>query len=97
MPDVVLRPEAEADIELIADYTIARWGLEQARTYTATLRADIASLASFPERFPVHAQSGLGLQRMRSGHHLVFYLVSEVATEIVRVLHERQDPTPDLP
>jgi len=97
MPDVVLRPEAEADVELIADYTIARWGLEQARTYTATLRADISSLASFPERFPVHSQPELGLRRMRSGHHLVFYLVSDGAIEIIRVLHERQDPTTDLP
>lgn len=96
MIDVLLRPQAEADIENIADYTIERWGREQARTYLAALRADIAILSEFAERYPVHEQTGLGLRRMRSGHHLVFYLVEENAIEIVRVLHERRDPTPEL-
>jgi len=94
--EVLLRPQAESDIEIIADYTIARWGHEQAQTYVAALRTDIASLAEFPERFPMHTESGLDLWRMRSGHHLVFYLVSERAVEIVRVLHERMDPIPDI-
>lgn len=96
MVDVQLRPEAEADIESIADYTINRWGPEQAKSYVAALRADIASLAEFSERYPIHEQTGLGLRRMGSGHHLVFYLVGEHAIEVVRVLHERRDPTREL-
>jgi toxin ParE1/3/4 len=93
MIEVLLRPEAEADIDEIADYTIERWGREQTRAYVAALRADIASLSEFPERFPIHEQTGLGLRRMGSGHHLVFYLVGENAVEVVRVLHQRRDPT----
>lgn len=54
----------------------------------AALRADIESLAEFAERFPVHDESGLGLRRMRSGRHLVFYLVEERAIDVVRVLPE---------
>ena len=96
MIEVWLRPEAEADIEDIADYTIERWGPEQARTYLAAIRADIASLTKFTERFPIHEQTGLGLRRMLSGHHLVFYLVTDKAIEVVRVLHERRDPTREL-
>jgi toxin ParE1/3/4 len=96
MTDVLLRPEAEADIEEIADYTIERWGREQARSYVAALRADIASLSESSERFPVHEQTGLGLRRMGSGHHLVFYLVGAKVIEVVRVLHERRDPTREL-
>lgn len=96
MIEVWLRPQAEADIEKIADYTIERWGGEQAARYVEALRADIASLSEFAERFPIHEQTGLGLRRMLSGHHLVFYLVGEETVEIVRVLHERRDPTRGL-
>ena len=97
MLEVLLRPEAEADIDGIADYTIERWGREQARTYVAALRADIASLSEFAQRFPIHEQTRLGLRRMGSGHHLVFYLVGENAVEVVRVRHQRSDPTWEVP
>jgi toxin ParE1/3/4 len=96
MIDVLLRPEAEADVDEAADYTIERWGREQARSYLATLRADIARLAELPRRFPVHEPTGLGLRRMRSGHHLVYYWVGNETVEVVRILHERRDPTRHL-
>ena len=89
--EITYRPEADKDIENIADYTIERWGPEQAHKYVATLRADIESLSNFAKRFPVHGASGLGLRKMISGHHLVFYLLSDEAVEIVRILHERMD------
>ncbi|MBW8785322.1 MAG: type II toxin-antitoxin system RelE/ParE family toxin [Novosphingobium sp.] len=92
MIDVLLRPEAEADIDEIADFTIERWGRQQARTYVAALRADIARLTEFAERSPVHERSDFGLRRMRSGHHLVFYLVANNCVEVVRILHEKKDP-----
>ena len=97
MTDILFRPQAETDIGDIADYTIARWGREQARTYLTALHADIASLSEFAERFPVHETTGLGLRRMRSGHHLVFYLVAEKRVEVMRILHERKDPDRELP
>ena len=96
MIEVLVRPEAESDIERIADETIERWGREQARSYVAAHRADITSLVEVPKRFPIHEQTARGLQRMRSGHHLVFYLVGEDAVEVVRVFHERRDPTLEL-
>jgi toxin ParE1/3/4 len=97
MIEILLRPTAQADIEAIADYTIERWGRRQAEAYVMTLRADIVSLAQFPKRFPIHEPSGLALRRMRSGHHLIFYRESNAAVEIVRVLHERSDPSLDIP
>lgn len=90
--DIRYRPEAAADLEDIADYTIERWGRKQARSYISGLRADIESLSNFALRFPEHEPSGLGLRKMSSGHHLVFYLVDGDVVEIVRILHERMDP-----
>ncbi|MDD3799528.1 MAG: type II toxin-antitoxin system RelE/ParE family toxin [Novosphingobium sp.] len=96
MREVTLRPQAGADIENIADYTIERWGCEQAQSYAAALRRDIESLANFPLRHPLHERSGLGLRHMPSGHHLIFYLVTETEVGIVRVLHERMDAGSNL-
>src|SRR3546814_13958765 len=45
MRSVVIRPEAEVDIEVIADYTITQWGAEQARHYVGDLRRAIERLA----------------------------------------------------
>ncbi|MBO9519009.1 MAG: type II toxin-antitoxin system RelE/ParE family toxin [Porphyrobacter sp.] len=92
MHEVWLRPEAAADVEAIADYTIARWGQRQARAYVDALRNDIASLSTYAKRFPLHEETRLGLRRMRSGQHLVFYLIGDHAIEVVRVLHERMHP-----
>ncbi len=97
MIEILLRPEAETDIENIADYTIERWGRRQAESYISALRGDITSLVQFSKRFPIHEPTGLALRRMRSGHHLIFYLISDEAIEIVRVLHERSDPSLDFP
>ena len=96
MIEVLLRPEAAADVDEAADYTIERWDREQARSYIATLRADIARLAEFPHRFPVHEPTGLGLRRMRSGHHFVYFLIGDETVEVGRILHERQAPTRHL-
>ena len=93
MADVLLCPQAEADIASIADCTINRRGGKQAHPYVTELRTDIASLSAFPQRFPVHQSSGLGLRRMASGHHLVFYLAVKKVVEIVRVGHQMNVPT----
>lgn len=89
--DISYRPAAIADIEEIAEYTIERWGRNQGRSYVAALRKDIESLTEFALRYPVHEASEPKLRRMNSGHHLVFYRVTDQTVEIVRILHERMD------
>ena len=89
--DIVYRPEAIVDIHNIAAYTIERWGRQQAQNYMATLRKDIESLTEFALRYPIHEASALNLRRMNSGHHLLFYLVTDQTVEIIRILHERMD------
>ena len=89
--DVRYRPEAAADLDDIANYTLERWDRKQARSYISGLRADIESLAQFAMRFPEHESSGLDLRKMTSGHHLIFYLIDDGIVEIIRILHERMD------
>lgn len=91
MRKVIVRPEAEVDIEDAADYTIAQWGREQARQYVGDLRRAIERLALNGLRYPEEAEVFPGLRRMRSGHHFIFYLIDDERVDVVRVLHERRD------
>ena len=75
----------------IARYTRKRWGAKQAAAYGANLRDQVKSLREFPLRFPEFDGKYVGLRQMGCGHHLVFYLVSDDAIDIVRVLHEAMD------
>jgi toxin ParE1/3/4 len=77
----------------IARYTRKRWGDEQAAAYAANLRHQIKSLREFPLRFPEFDGKYDGLRQMHCGHHMVFYLVTDDAIEIIRVLHEAMDFT----
>lgn len=96
MRDVIFRPEADADIEDIADYTIDQWGKVQARKYVAELRQAIEALGGTAERHPLSDQPFPGLRRMRSRHHLVYYLCDESHVDVLRVLHERMDASAQL-
>lgn len=76
---------------MIAASTRKRWGSDQAASYIAALRKQIKSLCEFSERFPEAEEGYRGLRKMRSGHHLVFYLIGEDTIEIICILHERMD------
>lgn len=91
MRSIVVRPEAEVDIEDAADYTIEQWGREQARRYIGEIRTAIDSLTIDGLRYPEEAEAHPGLRRMRSGHHVIFFLIDDKKVDVVRVMHERRD------
>ena len=91
MRSVIVRPEAEVDIETIADYTIEQWGVEQARQYVGDIRWTMERLAINGLRRPEESGVFPGLRRARSGHHFIYYLIDDEQVDVVRVLHERRD------
>lgn len=72
MREVILRPDAEADIENAADYTIEQWGVEQAFLYVRELRRAVEILATTALRYPKHDNIYPGLRRKRSGMHHIY-------------------------
>ncbi len=80
-----------AELRAIGKSTKARWGDRQASIYVAELRDRIKSLREYSLRFPEIGSNRPGLRKMTSGHHVVFYLVTEEQIEIVRILHELID------
>ena len=86
------RPAALVDLDDTETYTRRTWGNRQAKTYIATLVADIKALRSTPLRHP--AVDGIlpRLRRKRSGMHHVYYLVTEDYVEVLAVIHVQRDP-----
>ena len=67
MLEVVLRPRAEADLDHIAQYTIAEWGQTQAARYLADLRRQINFAAEFPDAgSPAFGFSHFGLLKLKT-------------------------------
>jgi toxin ParE1/3/4 len=92
MREVVLRPDAEADIEDAADYTIDQWGHEQARSYIGELRRAIELLATTALRYPIYDNVHPQLRRKRSGMHHIYFLTSDESVDVLNVLHVQRDP-----
>lgn len=89
----VLRYRASAirDLQGIATSTRERWGEDQAEKYADQLRSDIKGLREFAMRFPEHVARSGRYRKMRSGSHVVFYLVDGEQVEIVRIVHQSRD------
>ena len=91
MPKYILTRKATSDLAEIWDYTFARWGLEQAETYSSAIRADLSFLLEFPERRRPCDAIKRGLFKHPSGSHVIFYTVSDENVIVMRVLHQRMD------
>ena len=87
----VLTPRAQADLEEIWDYTAARWGLDQAETYTRELWKAIATVADHPPLGKECSAVRAGYRKYRCGSHVLFYRPGSGAIDVVRILHERMD------
>jgi toxin ParE1/3/4 len=84
--EVRLRPKARSDIDAIWDYTVATWGVQQARHYLNGLRDVCTELAGNPEPGKCRDELSKGLRVYPSGKHLVFYLVMGKGINVVRIL-----------
>jgi toxin ParE1/3/4 len=96
MHRLIWRPKAIEDLRRIADWTEERHGRVQAQHYTDKIVSDIESLQVFPLRHSAHSSRHGAFRKMRSGQHLIFYLVLVEAIDLARILHARMDFDPEL-
>ncbi|MSP77141.1 MAG: type II toxin-antitoxin system RelE/ParE family toxin [Rhodospirillaceae bacterium] len=91
MARFVLSPRAQADIDEIWNYTVERWGVEQAELYVRQLGSAVEAIAQDPKRGRPCDEIRKGYRRYPSGSHVVFYRVMTKEVIVVRVLHQRMD------
>ena len=82
---------AAADLQEIAEYTIERFGIMQARRYRDSLKTCFVQLANNPTLGRRAEQLMHGLQRFEHQSHVVFYISEPENILIVRVLHSSMD------
>lgn len=81
--------EAKDDLSDIFIYTHLNWGLESANQYLAKIDKAVHMLLDYSESGKKKDDLFLGCRLLRSGHHLIFYHVTNDGVEIIRILHEK--------
>lgn len=93
---IVFAPRAVADIDRIFDYTEAQWGTEQAEKYTYELRSSCNRLGETPRA----GRSAAAIRKryfvLGCGSHNIFFREEKLRIVIVRILHNRMEPSRHL-
>jgi toxin ParE1/3/4 len=93
---LVLRERARRDIEAAVDFYAGEAGAPTAERFVASLQATLSSIQARPALGSPSLGYELGLPGLRSRPlrrfpYLVFYVETEAAVDVWRVLHTRRD------
>jgi len=91
-----LTPAAQRDLSSIWDYTQERWDARQAEKYILEIRAAIERIATDPDRGRSCEEIRAGYRRYGIGSHVIFYIEHTDGVAVIRILHQRMDPTRHL-
>ena len=91
-----LTTAAQQDLSSIWDFTQERWDIRQAETYITEIRAAIERIAEDPHRGRDCSEMRQGYRRYSIGSQLVFYVERADGVDVIRILHQRMDPTRHL-
>ncbi|MEN2742001.1 type II toxin-antitoxin system RelE/ParE family toxin [Microbacterium sp. X-17] len=91
-----LSPAARRDLSSIWDFTAENWDSRQAETYVNEIRAAIERVAASPDRGRTCDEIRSGYRRYAIGSHLLFYIENGDGVDVIRILHQRMDPTRHL-
>lgn len=85
---------ANRDLQDIATYTMAMWGVEQTKRYLMDLEQSIQQIRQTPFLYPALAPNSAYANirgMMHHKNHVILYRVNETHITLLRVLHQRAD------
>lgn len=85
-----LSRRAKTDLDVIWDYSLGRWGLQQAAAYHRQIRDAIEMIGEEPHLTAPDDSLRSGYRRRLVGSHVIFYRLGGTV-EIVRILHQNMD------
>jgi toxin ParE1/3/4 len=88
---LLLTPRAVQDLDDIWDYTIDRWGIDQAETYLGGVRAVLQASLTAPTLLRACGDVREGYSKIVVGSHVAFARVEGEQLTVVRILHRRMD------
>ena len=96
MTRIRLTPAARDDLSSVWDFTCDRWDARQAKTYLLDINEAFERLATDPERGRHCDDIRSGYRKYPAGSHLIFFVAHEDGIDVIRILHQRMDPTRHL-
>lgn len=91
-----LSPAAQRDLASIWQHTEDHWSTRQAEIYINEIRAAVERIAEIPERGRMCDEIRAGYHRYGIGRHVLFYVSTVQGVDIIRILHQRMDPSRHL-
>jgi plasmid stabilization system protein ParE len=89
---VLLTPIAKDDLENVMTYLFENWSLNVLENFLALYEPKIATIADYPDRFPViHQKSGLR-KAVLTRHNIILYREKPDHIEVISVFDTRQNP-----
>jgi|SRR6185437_858587 len=89
MPNYRFSKLARLDLIDIADYTLDRWGVDQAIRYLDSLEKGFSLIAANPEIGRKCDLLRKNYRRIEHEKHVIFYRSDDAGILIVRILHRR--------
>jgi toxin ParE1/3/4 len=97
MSTLRLTPAARNDLSEIWDWTARRWDDAQANIYVGELHAGMLRIAEDPRRGRDRTEMAEGYRSYAVGKHVLWFTVPSAETvDVIRVLHQRMDPSRNL-
>ena len=93
---LIIAPAAQADLKDIYQYGLRQWGQAQSEAYLEILKVKFWSLTEQPFMGTERPELLAGMRSLPIESHILFYRVTTMNVEIIRVLHGRQDPARHL-
>jgi toxin ParE1/3/4 len=94
--EVFKQHRARADLLEIWFYTSDKWGQEQADHYLDELDRAMLRLGDNPYLGSDASEVRAGYRKIAAGRHRVYYAVSDVQIDIIRVIHPSKDVTTEF-
>ncbi len=85
--------DANRDLETIADYIGANYGLSSSDRFIAGITTRLKQLAQFPMMGPSREEISPGFRSLNYERYLVLYVVQENSLNVMRVVSGYQDLT----
>ena len=92
--NVVFSRRAARDVQNIQEYTLERWGKEQAAFYSEAMLDALLTLQTHPLLGTARDDLLSGVRSFHCERHTIFYRVTGDDHYIHRVLHERANASP---
>lgn len=92
-----LSQEADKDLEDIFDYTVEKFGLDQAIAYVNSFDAIFDSLSSNPQLGRERNEIRPELRSIVKESHIIFYRIMKNSIRIIRILHASRDVVKFIP